>query len=151
MNGFYGKFGDKIFPGQVELIDYLRDNGFAIFVVSGGPKWLAEEAAKRWFKIPPENVIGVQTKIVDGVLGAEIVPPVPFREGKIKTIETVIGKERLLIVAGNTGSDVPMLELAQLLQICIHSFGPETPGFHYHAEQELIAEAGKRKWLMQGF
>ena len=43
------------------------------------------------------------------------------------------------------------LEMARLLQICINSFGPETKGFHYKAEQELIREATRRGWLMQKF
>src|SRR5205807_7585623 len=103
---------------------------------------------KKWFGIPAENVIGVQTRVAQGVLSAEVVPPLPFREGKMKVIERVIGK-RIAIAAGNTHSDIPMLELAEDLAIAINSFGPETKGFHHGAEQRLKREAEKRGWLIQ--
>jgi phosphoserine phosphatase/predicted NAD-dependent protein-ADP-ribosyltransferase YbiA (DUF1768 family) len=148
MDAFFANFDNKIFAGQVELIGWLREHGFSVYLVSGGPKWLAEYAGKRWFGIPPGNVIGVQTRVAGGVLSAEVVPPVPFREGKMRAIEKVIGK-RIAIAAGNTHSDIPMLELAQQLAIAINSFGPETKGFHHGAEQRLKAEAEKRGWLIQ--
>ena len=151
MDLFFEGFGPKVFPGQIELVRYLRDNGFSVYLVSGGPKWLAEAAGRRWFDIPPANVIGVETRIASGVITAEVVPPLPFREGKMAAIARVIGKEKVLVACGNTHSDIPMLELARFLSIAVNSFGPDHPGFHHKAEQRLKREASSRGWLIQAW
>ncbi|HIA04106.1 MAG TPA: hypothetical protein EYN66_19780, partial [Myxococcales bacterium] len=57
-------FAARIFPAQRELVNYLRKRGFGIFVVSGGPHWLAAVTARRFFGIPANQVIGVRTRIV---------------------------------------------------------------------------------------
>lgn len=150
MAEFFAGFDGKVFPAQRELVRYLGQRGFLVYVVSGGPHFLNAYAARRYFDVPPERVLGVRTRVAGGVLTGEVIPPVPFREGKMRAMERLIGKE-ILFAAGNTGSDVPMLEQAQLLPIAVHSFGPETPGFHHKAEQELLKEAGRRGWLIQGF
>jgi phosphoserine phosphatase len=148
MDGFFQGFEAKTFPAQRQLIALLRKRRFQIFVVSGGPRWLAQAAAKRFYDIPPERVIGVQTHIVNGVLSAEVIPPLPFRKGKAAAVATWVQRP-VHIAVGNSGSDVPMLALARHAAVAVQSFGSDHPGFHYRSEQKLAAEATKRGWLVE--
>jgi|GEM_PF-762358 phosphoserine phosphatase/predicted NAD-dependent protein-ADP-ribosyltransferase YbiA (DUF1768 family) len=148
MNTFFQGFERKTFPAQRQLIDLLRKRGFQIFVISGGPRWLAQGAAKRFYDIPPERVIGVQTHIVNGVLSAEVIPPLPFRKGKAASVATWIQRP-VHIAVGNSGSDAPMLALARHAAVAVQSFASDHPGFHYRSEQKLAAEATKRGWLVE--
>jgi phosphoserine phosphatase/predicted NAD-dependent protein-ADP-ribosyltransferase YbiA (DUF1768 family) len=143
-------FAERVFAGQRELVSYLRSRGVHVFVVSGGPHWLAAVAAKRYFGISATQVIGVRTRIVNGHVSAEVIPPLPFRRGKANAIDTLIGHQPQIIV-GNSKSDIPMLEKASLLSIAVNSFGPEHPGFHYPSEQALVREAKRRGWAVQRF
>ena len=139
----------KVFKAQQQLIAYLNARGFEIWVVSGGPKWLAEAAAAKYFQIPAKRVIGVQTRVTSsGVVTAEVIPPVPFRKGKVQSIKLKLGA-RPDIVVGNSKSDAPMLGLRKRLSIAIHSFGPKHPGFHYKSEQALVETAKERGWMVQ--
>lgn len=140
----------RAFAEQRALVGYLRSRGFEIWVVSGGPQWLAQVAAARLFDLPPERVIGVATRVVDGRLSAEIIPPVPFRAGKAASIEASIGVAPQIVV-GNSKSDIPMLALATRLAIAVRSFAADHPGFHYRSEQRLDEEAARRGWLRQRF
>jgi len=148
MDGFFPGFERKVFPAQQQLVGYLRSRGFRIYVVSGGPQWLAQHAAHRHYQIPPERVIGVRTRIVNGILSGEVIPPLPFRKGKAASITHRLGAS-VAIVVGNSKSDVPMLALADRLAIAVQSFGPEHKGFHYGSEQKLAAEAAQRGWLVE--
>ena len=109
---------------------------------------MAQAAAKRFYDIPPERVIGVRTHVVKGVLSAEVIPPLPFREGKAAAVATWIQRS-VHIAVGNSGSDVPMLALASHAAVAVQSFGSNHPGFHYRSEQKLAAEAKKRGWLVE--
>jgi len=145
---FAAHLDTRVFGPQKALITYLRSRGFDLWVVSGGPHWLAAAAAQRYFAIAQDHVIGVRTRIVAGVLTAQVVPPLPFRAGKARAIQKLVGKAPLIVV-GNSKSDIPMLETAQLLSIAVASFGADHPGFHYKSEQTLKAEAQRRGWAVQ--
>ena len=55
-------FKHCIYQPQVELLDYLRDNGFKTFIVSGGGIDLIRAFAEEAYGIPPEQVIGSSVK-----------------------------------------------------------------------------------------
>ena len=148
MASFFQEFRSKTFPAQRQLIAYLRLRGFHIYVVTGGPQWLAQFAAAQQYNIPPERVIGVRTRLVDGVIGSEVIPPIPFRQGKAKAIHKHL-QATPHIVVGNSASDAPMLATAEHLSIAVQSFGPDHKGFHYRTEQKLATIAQKNGWLIQ--
>ena len=49
-----------VYQPQLELLDYLRANGFKTFIVSGGGIDLIRAFAEEVYGIPPEQVIGSQ-------------------------------------------------------------------------------------------
>jgi phosphoserine phosphatase/predicted NAD-dependent protein-ADP-ribosyltransferase YbiA (DUF1768 family) len=147
---FYKDFDKRVFTAQQELIRYLHENGFSVYIVSGGMKMLACFGAGKYFNISEDKVIALQLKIVNEVISTEVIPPVPFSDGKVKAIKEFI-PEDILISVGNTKSDIPMLELAKVLAITVNSFKKEEKTFHYESEQKLIEEARKKEWIIQGF
>ena len=65
-NGIHPHFKRKcmecIFQPQLELLDYLRANGFKTFIVTGGGIELVRAIAEKIYGIPPEQVIGSSRK-----------------------------------------------------------------------------------------
>ena len=47
---------------QLELLEYLRENGFKCFIVSGGGIDLIRAFAEHIYGVPPEHVIGSSVK-----------------------------------------------------------------------------------------
>ncbi len=55
---------------MLELLDYLRANGFKTFIVSGGGIEFMRRFAERAYGIPPEQVVG-SSGVVKFDLGAD--------------------------------------------------------------------------------
>jgi phosphoglycolate phosphatase-like HAD superfamily hydrolase len=101
---------------MLELLSFLRANGFKTFIVSGGGVEFMRAFAEETYGIPPEQVIGSQGKLRYEVRGGVPVlvklPEVQFvddREGKPAGIQTFIGR-RPIAAFGNSDGDREMLE-----------------------------------------
>ena len=57
-----GRSRECVYRPQVELLDYLRANGFKTFIVSGGGIDLIRAFAEEAYGIPREQVIGSSVK-----------------------------------------------------------------------------------------
>jgi phosphoserine phosphatase len=109
-------YNAMVYQPMLELLAYLRANGFKTFIVSGGGVEFLRAFAEETYGIPPEQVIGSQGKlkfeIRDGkpvlVKLAEI-QFVDDKEGKPAGIETFIGR-RPLAAFGNSDGDLQMLQ-----------------------------------------
>jgi phosphoglycolate phosphatase-like HAD superfamily hydrolase len=108
-------YNELTFQPMVELLDYLRANGFRTYIVSGGGIEFMRPMTERMYGIPPSQVVGssIVTKYeLDGdtpVLRRE--PKVAFVDdgpGKPVGINTFIG-QRPIFVAGNSDGDYEML------------------------------------------
>jgi hypothetical protein len=51
-------YTDLVYQPMIELLDYLRANGFKTFIVSGGGVEFMRNFADKTYGIPPEQVIG---------------------------------------------------------------------------------------------
>jgi len=105
-----------VYKPMVELLAYLRANGFKTFIVSGGGAGFIRVVAESLYGVPPEQVIGSQGKLEyqvrDGKPVLVKLPEVQFvddKEGKPIAIQTVIGR-RPLAAFGNSDGDLEMLE-----------------------------------------
>ncbi|MHB1219676.1 MAG: HAD family hydrolase [Alphaproteobacteria bacterium] len=109
-------YTDLVYQPMLELLAYLRDNGFKTFIVSGGGVEFMRPWAEKAYGIPPEQVLGsaaaVSFEMRDGkpVLrrldkaAAMDVGPV-----KAENIGTIIGR-RPVFAAGNSDGDLEMLQ-----------------------------------------
>jgi len=107
---------DMVYQPMLELLRYLRDEGFSTYIVSGGGVHFMRAFAEDVYGIAPENVIGSVGKstyqIVDGVASIMKDPGIAFiddKAGKPVAIDQKIGK-RPIFVGGNSDGDFEMLE-----------------------------------------
>jgi phosphoserine phosphatase len=109
-------YTELVYQPMLELLDYLRANGFKTFIVSGGGVEFMRPWAERVYGIPPEQVVGSAGKLKleerDGrpvlVKLAEI-DLVDDKEGKPVGIQSRIGR-RPIAAFGNSDGDLQMLE-----------------------------------------
>jgi phosphoglycolate phosphatase-like HAD superfamily hydrolase len=109
-------YNKMVYQPMLELLAYLRANGFKTFIVSGGGVEFMRAFAEETYSIPPEQVIGSQGKLKyevrDGVPVLVKLPEVQFvddKEGKPAGIQTFIGR-RPIAAFGNSDGDREMLE-----------------------------------------
>jgi len=105
-----------VYQPMLELLDYLRANGFKTFVVSGGGIDFMRPWAERVYGIPPEQAVGSQIAIEydvrDGVPVMMRKPEIAFiddKAGKPVGIQLHIGR-RPILAFGNSDGDYQMLE-----------------------------------------
>jgi phosphoserine phosphatase len=102
--------GIRIFEEVRTLTVQLEKHGFDVWIVSAGPQWVVEGAAK-YFGFDPKRVLGMRAKVTGGKLTSEIEMPPTFREGKVKAIEKFIGRKPVLAL-GDSWTDFEMLSYA---------------------------------------
>jgi hypothetical protein len=109
-------YNQMVYQPMLELLAYLRANGFKTFIVSGGGVEFMRTFAEATYGIPPEQVIGSQGKLKyelrDGKPVLIKLPEVQFvddKEGKPAGIQTFIGR-RPIFAFGNSDGDQQMLE-----------------------------------------
>jgi phosphoglycolate phosphatase-like HAD superfamily hydrolase len=102
---------------MIELLDYLRANGFKTFIVSGGGVEFMRGFTEKSYGIPPEQVVGSSgvVKFEPGTDGKPVLmkePKVEFVDdgpGKPVGINRFIGR-RPIFAFGNSDGDQQMLE-----------------------------------------
>jgi phosphoglycolate phosphatase-like HAD superfamily hydrolase len=115
---FNRPYTDLIFQPMLELLAYLRSNGFKTFIVSGGGVEFMRVWAEELYGIPPEQVIGssIVTKfeMLVGVPVLTRLPELDFMDdnvGKPVAIHKHIGR-RPIAAFGNSDGDLQMLQWA---------------------------------------
>ena len=108
-------FTQCVYRPQLELLEYLRVNGFKTFIVSGGGIDLIRGFAEEVYGIPPEQVIGSSVKTRLEVQGSRIdlfklsdLLSFGDREAKAQNIGLHIGR-RPILAFGNSDGDLAML------------------------------------------
>ena len=111
-------YKNLVFQPMLELLGYLRDEGFSTYIVSGGGIHFIRSMAEEVYGIPPEHVIGstgnASYRVIDGEAVIMKDPGVFFvddKEGKPVAIDRKIGRKPIL-VGGNSDGDFQMLEWA---------------------------------------
>src|SRR5262249_40141942 len=104
---FQRPYTELAYQPMVELLAYLRANGFKIFIVSGGGVEFMRAFAEKVYGIPPEQVVGSsgkeQFELRDGKPVLVKLPGVDFvddKEGKPVGIQKFIGR-RPIAAFGN--------------------------------------------------
>lgn len=113
---FKRPYTELVFQPMLELLDYLRNNGFKTFIVSGGGIEFMRPWVEKVYGIPPEQVIGssiqVKYEIIDGHPVLTRLPKLNFvddKAGKPIGIHYHIGR-RPIAAFGNSDGDFEMLE-----------------------------------------
>ena len=113
---FKRPYTELVYQPMLELLSYLRANGFKTFIVSGGGVEFMRPWTEKVYGVPPEQVIGssIKTKFEmrDGSPTLFRLPDVNFiddKAGKPVGINQAIGR-RPIAAFGNSDGDLEMLQ-----------------------------------------
>ncbi|NKK73338.1 HAD family hydrolase [Rhizobium leguminosarum bv. viciae] len=113
---FKRPYTELVYQPMVELLAYLRANGFKTFIVSGGGIEFMRPWAEKVYGVPPEQVIGSSIKtefrMQDNTPTLYRLPEVNFiddKAGKPVGINQQIGR-RPIAAFGNSDGDLQMLQ-----------------------------------------
>lgn len=113
---FHRAYTDLVYQPMLEVLAYLRANGFKTYIVSAAGIEFMRQFAQQLYGVPPEQVIGSSIKLKYEMRGDK---PILLREPEIATvtndaekaiaIEQSIGR-RPIAAFGNSDGDLQMLE-----------------------------------------
>jgi phosphoglycolate phosphatase-like HAD superfamily hydrolase len=134
---FNRPYTELVFQPMLELLAYLRANGFKTFIVSGGGIEFMRPWAERVYGIPPEQVVGSsgEVKFQTGADGKPVLMKLPKIEfvddgpGKPAGINRFIGR-RPIFAFGNSDGDL------QMLQWTMAGSGARFAGLVHHTDAE---------------
>lgn len=133
-------YAELVYQPQLELLAYLRANGFKTFIVSGGGVEFMRVFAEKVYGIPPEQVVGSS-----GVVKFQATPggkPELVKQPKVEFIDDGPGKpvginrfigRRPILAFGNSDGDL------QMLQYTTAGSGPRLALIVHHTD-------GEREW-----
>ena len=134
---FNRPYNELVYQPMVELLAYLRANGFKTFIVSGGGVEFMRVWAEKAYGIPPEQVVG-SFGLVKFEMGADA-KPVLIKELKVEFIDDGAGKpvginrfigRRPVFAFGNSDGDL------QMLQYTTAGNGARFAGIVHHTDAE---------------
>jgi len=109
-------YKEMVYQPMLELLDYLRANGFKTYIVSGGGIDFMRPWTEEVYGIPGEQVVGSSGKVKFEIRNGQPVlvkiPEINFiddKEGKPVGIHQYIGK-RPIAAFGNSDGDLQMLQ-----------------------------------------
>lgn len=134
---FNRPYTELVYQPMLELLTYLRANGFKTFIVSGGGIEFMRPWVERVYGIPPEQVVGSSgvVKFQPGKDGK----PVLMKEPKVEFIDDGPGKpvginrfigRRPVFAFGNSDGDL------QMLQYTAAGSGARFMGIVHHTDAE---------------
>jgi hypothetical protein len=113
---FKRPYTELVYQPMLELLAYLRANGFKTFIVSGGGIEFMRPWTEPVYGIPPEQVVGssikTEYKMQNGQPELSRLPAINFIDdgpGKPVAINSHIG-QRPIAAFGNSDGDLEMLE-----------------------------------------
>ncbi|UZE96319.1 HAD family hydrolase [Alkalimarinus alittae] len=162
-------YTDMVYQPMLELLDYLRANGFKVFIVSGGGIDFLRVFSEERYGVPPEQVVGTTAdakyELRDGI-------PTIVKEGNITLIDDKGGKpvgiyrhigRRPIFAAGNSDGDMAMLQYTTMarnaddktptLGLIVHHTDAERE-FAYDRKSSMgkldkaLDAAAEQKWLV---
>jgi len=158
-------YTDLVYQPMLELLGYLRANGFKTFIASGGGVEFLRNFADKTYGIPPEQVIGssgvTKYQMWDASPALVKEPKVFFVDdgpGKPEAINRVIGRHPIFAF-GNSDGDQQMLEwTAACQQLCFmglvhhtdaereYAYGPDSKVGTF--SNALMEEATGKGWTV---
>jgi phosphoglycolate phosphatase-like HAD superfamily hydrolase len=133
---FKRPYTELVYQPMLELLAYLRANGFKTFIVSGGGVELMRPWTEQVYGIPPEQVVGSSIKtqfaMKDGAPTLLRMPEINFiddKAGKPVGINEHIGR-RPIAAFGNSDGDLEMLQWTTMAE------GPRFGMLIHHTDAE---------------
>lgn len=137
-----------VFEDQAKLIRWLVSKKVEVYIVTASVKWAVEPGA-RMLGLTNDNVIGVATKISQGLVTNDQDGMITYREGKIQALLERTQGRKPFLSSGNTMGDIALLQNSTQLSLAVGA----APRSHelFDTEEKLRDEAKKHGWLIHHF
>ncbi len=113
---FHRPYTECVYQPMLELLAYLRANGFKTYIVSGGGLEFMRPWTEKVYGIPPEQVIGstivTELEMHEGkpvIMRKPEIALLNDKEEKPLAIHRIVGR-RPIAAFGNSDGDLPMLQ-----------------------------------------
>jgi hypothetical protein len=148
-----------VYQPMLELLAYLRTNGFKTFIVSGGGIEFMRPWVESVYGVPPDQVVGssIRTEFRMTDQGPVLVrlPEVDFiddKAGKPVGINAHIG-QRPVAAFGNSDGDLQMLQWVTAgpgarFGLVVHHTDAAREYAYDHGAEKVLAEAAKQGWTV---
>jgi haloacid dehalogenase-like hydrolase len=160
-----------VYQPMLEVLAYLRANGFKTFIVSGGGIDFMRPWAPRAYGIPPDQIVGSSIKVRYEMRAGR---PVLFRLPEVDFIDDGPGKatgiyrfigQRPIVAFGNSDGDLEMLEWTTMSEpsepsrpqsrwgfIAHHTDAVREYAYDRHSEvgrlDQALDQAAERGWVL---
>lgn len=134
----------KVFRFQKQLIHWLISKNVQVFVVSASLKWVLDYALQG-YNIPSTNIIGVETKVQQGIITDQIILPPSIHTEKVQAFKLRTKGVCPCFVAGNTLSDQSLLESSTHLRLVVAT--TKKGQRNHNSEMALLKIAQNRHWF----
>ncbi len=167
-NGFSGMtYGESFYKPMLEVFEYLTDNGFTYYVVSGSDRFICRALVES-IGIEPNRVIGMDVKLMSSSQGTEagVDYTMSQKEDLVRTDELIIKNlktNKVLQISQEIGK-VPVLSFGNssgdcaMHNYCMSNQKYRTAAFMLVADDDVrdhadLAEGAKReaKWREAGY
>lgn len=119
--------GLRYIPEMKDLYKNLRDRGIDVWILSSSSFWAAEDMARE-YGVDTTRVLGMRTKIRNGVMTTEVLRPVPSGPGSAEAVSLFIGRSPKLIVGDSNDADLLRYGRGVRLQFLEPGRGPDGLG-----------------------
>ena len=152
-------YTEMVYQPMLELLSYLRANGFKTFIVSGGGIEFMRPWSERVYGVPPEQVVGSSIKTKYEIQNGK---PVLMRLAKMNFIDDKAGKpvginehigRRPIAAFGNSDGDIQMLEWASAgdgarLAMLVHHTDDKREFAYDKGTKQALKDAKAKGWTV---
>jgi hypothetical protein len=155
------RFVEMVYQPMIELVDFLKDNQFKTFIVSGGGVDFMRESLSEVYGIPPDQMIGssIKYQYINGTEGAnstifrkQELDSFDNNEVKPENIQLHIGQVPVF-AAGNSDGDLQMLNYTddnnnhgKSLEILVHHDDCVREYCYDKGAENVLQEAKNKNW-----
>jgi len=150
---------EMAFSPMVQLVHYLQENEFSVYIVTGGEITSVRTISEEIYNIPKENVVGssVLLKYVTDENGSYLVRTAKInsnndKEVKPTNIELHIGRKPIF-AAGNSDGDYQMMEytlsgIGPSMAILVNHDDESREYSYMHGTEKAYEDAAEKGWYV---
>lgn len=154
---FERPFKEMVYQPMVELIHYLQQHDFKVYIVTGGEITFVRTVSEEIYNIPAEHVIGSSVKLnyISDAQGVRLIRTGTIQSANDKhvkpcNIELHIGRKPIF-AAGNSDGDYEMMEYTlsgngPSMAILVNHDDAEREYSYMHGTEKAVADANSKGW-----
>ncbi|WP_319500378.1 HAD family hydrolase [uncultured Draconibacterium sp.] len=150
---------EMTFSPMVQLVNYLQENDFKVYIVTGGEITSVRTVSEEVYNIPKENVVGssVVLEYVSDDTGTYLIRTKKIQSANDKqvkpaNIELHIGRKPIF-AAGNSDGDYQMMEFTlsndkPSMAILVHHDDEAREYSYMHGTEKAVEDAAEKGWYV---